>query len=45
MDLPAGDGTVEGAMEAGQARGELNKAMREKRRKKIKEDNFLRSMG
>jgi large subunit ribosomal protein L54 len=45
VDLPAGDGTVEGAVEAGEARGELNKAMREKRRKSIKEDNFLRSMG
>ncbi|KAK5706633.1 hypothetical protein LTR97_001623 [Elasticomyces elasticus] len=45
VDLPAGDGTIEGAMKAGQARGELNAAMRDQRRKKIKEDNFLRSMG
>ena len=45
IDLPAGDGTLEGAVEAGEARGELNKSMRGMRRKKIKEDNFLRSMG
>lgn len=41
IDLPAGDGTLGGALEAREARGELNKAMRDKRRKKIKEDNFL----
>ncbi|KAK4560881.1 hypothetical protein LTR86_005461 [Recurvomyces mirabilis] len=45
IDLPAGDGTVEGAMQAGEARGELNQSMRGMRRKKIKEDNFLRGMG
>ncbi|KAK5105809.1 hypothetical protein LTR62_002132 [Meristemomyces frigidus] len=44
-DLPAGDGTVEGAMAAGEAREELNSSMRGMRRRKIKEDNFLRSMG
>ncbi|TKA82622.1 hypothetical protein B0A55_01362 [Friedmanniomyces simplex] len=45
VDLPAGDGTLEGAMEAGEARRALNQAMRDQRRKKIKEDNFLRGMG
>ncbi|KAK3117936.1 hypothetical protein LTR53_000228 [Teratosphaeriaceae sp. CCFEE 6253] len=45
VDLPSGDGTMEGAVGAGEAREELTKAMRDKRRKKIKEDNFLRSMG
>ncbi|KAK3675627.1 hypothetical protein LTR78_004711 [Recurvomyces mirabilis] len=45
IDLPAGDGTVEGAMQAGEARGGLNQSMRGMRRKKIKEDNFLRGMG
>lgn len=44
VDLPGGDGTLQGAKEAGQARIELTKAMREKRRSKIKEDNFLREM-
>jgi len=44
IDLPAGDGTVGGAMEAGEARGELVKSMRDNRRKKIKEQNFLRAM-
>jgi large subunit ribosomal protein L54 len=45
IDLPAGDGTVKGAVEAGQARGEVTKAMREKRRGNIKEANFLKAMG
>lgn len=45
IDLPAGDGTVSGAVEANAARHELNKAMRDKRRKSIKEANFLKSMG
>lgn len=45
IDLPSGDGTLQGAREAGEARQELTKAMREKRRSKIKEDNFLRAMG
>lgn len=45
VDLPGGDGSVEGAMKAGEARSGLTKAMRDKRRKAIKEDNFLRAMG
>lgn len=40
-DLPAGDGTVEGAVAAGRVRREVTQAMRERRRGKIKEDNFL----
>lgn len=44
VDLPAGDGTIQGAVEAGESRQELTKAMREKRRAKIKEDNFLKAM-
>ncbi|KAF2773321.1 hypothetical protein EJ03DRAFT_341107 [Teratosphaeria nubilosa] len=44
IDLPAGDSTLEGALEAGEARHELTKAMRDQRRKKIKEDNYLRGM-
>jgi len=46
VDLPGGgDGSLEAAKEAGQARSGLTKAMRDKRRKAIKEDNFLRAMG
>ncbi|KAF9736292.1 hypothetical protein PMIN06_008273 [Paraphaeosphaeria minitans] len=45
IDLPAGDGTVDGAVKAGEARGELTKAMRDKRRAAIKERNFLKAMG
>ena len=45
VDLPGGDGSLEGAKEAGEARGGFTKAMRDKRRKAIKEDNFLRAMG
>ncbi|KAI9709339.1 MAG: hypothetical protein M1820_003459 [Bogoriella megaspora] len=45
IDLPSGDGTIEGALVAGEARGELTRAMRRKRRAAIKEDNFLRTMG
>ena len=45
VDLPGGDGSLEAAKEAGQARSGLTKAMRDKRRKMIKEDNFLRAMG
>jgi large subunit ribosomal protein L54 len=45
LDLPTGDGTVEGAIEAARARKELTKAMREKRRSVIKESNFLKTMG
>ena len=44
IDLPSGDGTVLGARQAGDARGELTKRMREKRRAKVKEDNFLKGM-
>ncbi|KAK4988072.1 hypothetical protein LTR50_004188 [Elasticomyces elasticus] len=44
VDLPAGDGSVIGAMQAGKVRAELTKAMRDKRRSVIKEDNFLRAM-
>lgn len=44
IDLPSGDGTVQGAVEAATARSDLTKAMRAKRRSKIKEDNFLRTM-
>ncbi|KAL1604031.1 hypothetical protein SLS60_005623 [Paraconiothyrium brasiliense] len=45
IDLPSGDGTIEGAVQAGEARGELTKAMRDKRRAGIKERNFLKAMG
>ena len=45
IDLPAGDGTLHGAIEAGGARQELTKAMRENRRAKIKEANFLKALG
>lgn len=45
IDLPAGDGTLEGALQAAGARGELTKAMRDKRRATIKEANFLKAMG
>ena len=44
IDLPAGDGSLNAAKESGQARQELTKAMREKRRSKIKEANFLKEM-
>lgn len=45
IDLPASDGTLEGAVQAADARGELTKAMRNKRRATIKEANFLKAMG
>ncbi|OAL07340.1 hypothetical protein IQ06DRAFT_322318 [Phaeosphaeriaceae sp. SRC1lsM3a] len=45
VDLPAGDGSLEGAVKAQEARGELTKAMRNKRRADIKEKNFLKAMG
>ncbi|KAF1975330.1 hypothetical protein BU23DRAFT_503963 [Bimuria novae-zelandiae CBS 107.79] len=45
IDLPAGDETIEGAVKARQARSELTKAMRYKRRAQIKERNFLKAMG
>jgi large subunit ribosomal protein L54 len=44
IDLPAGDGTVQGAVDAVKAREDLRKAMRVKRRTTIKEGNFLKSM-
>jgi large subunit ribosomal protein L54 len=44
IDLPSGDGTEAGNLEAARARQELTKAMREKRRATIKEANFLRTM-
>jgi large subunit ribosomal protein L54 len=44
IDMPAGDGTVEGAILAEAARDELTKAMRQKRRATIKETNFLKTM-
>lgn len=44
IDLPAGDGSVEGAVDALQARDELTEAMRRARRKSIKETNFLKTM-
>ena len=43
IDLPAGTSIEEGA-KALEAREELNAAMRKARRKKIKENNFLRGM-
>ncbi|KAK8181920.1 mitochondrial ribosomal protein L37-domain-containing protein [Phyllosticta capitalensis] len=45
IDLPAGDGSVLGNLEAEKARDGLTKAMRQKRRAAIKESNFLRTMG
>ncbi|KAG9665689.1 hypothetical protein KCU81_g5152, partial [Aureobasidium melanogenum] len=45
IDLPAGDGTLQGAIEAMEARDALTKAMRKNRRAKIKEANFLKAMG
>ena len=45
IDLPQGDGTVEGAIKAGIARGGLTSALRNKRRAQIKEANFLKAMG
>ncbi|MCJ1254411.1 hypothetical protein MMC24_002226 [Lignoscripta atroalba] len=45
IDLPAGDGSVQGALKAGRAREEVRDAMRKGRRKGIKEANFLKAMG
>ncbi|KAK5174116.1 uncharacterized protein LTR77_001196 [Saxophila tyrrhenica] len=45
IDLPAGDGSLEGNKSALDARGELTHAMRQQRRAKIKEGNFLKAMG
>nr|POF26207.1 54s ribosomal protein l37, mitochondrial [Quercus suber] len=44
VDLPTGEGGLEDSLEAGAARRELTRAMRQKRKAAIKEDNFLRSM-
>jgi len=45
IDLPANeDGSTEGALKAERKREELKAAMRQERRKKIKETNFLKSM-
>ncbi|KAF2132929.1 hypothetical protein P153DRAFT_364183 [Dothidotthia symphoricarpi CBS 119687] len=44
VDLPTGDGSLQGAVQAGEARDELTKAMRDKRRATIKEANFLKAM-
>jgi large subunit ribosomal protein L54 len=45
IDLPAGDGSLQGAIDAMNARDALTKAMRKERRSKIKEANFLKAMG
>ncbi|KAI4851090.1 hypothetical protein E4T45_05225 [Aureobasidium sp. EXF-8846] len=45
IDLPAGDGSLQGAIEAMEARDALTKSMRKNRRAKIKEANFLKAMG
>jgi large subunit ribosomal protein L54 len=44
IDLPAGDGTTEGSIQAVEARHELTGALRKSRRKLIKETNFLKTM-
>jgi len=45
IDLPANEeGTIRGAVEAGEKREELREAMRRERRSKIKESNFLKGM-
>lgn len=44
IDLPAGNGTIAGALEAVEAREEIRGALRIGRRKKIKEGNFLKAM-
>ncbi|KAK4545783.1 hypothetical protein LTR36_002737 [Oleoguttula mirabilis] len=44
IDLPSGDGSLRGAIEAVEAREELTKSMRDSRRKGIKEANFLKTM-
>ncbi|KAI4723514.1 hypothetical protein E4T48_00065 [Aureobasidium sp. EXF-10727] len=45
IDLPAGDGSLQGAIDAMEARDALTKSMRKNRRAKIKEANFLKAMG
>ncbi|MCJ1312842.1 hypothetical protein MMC25_006518 [Agyrium rufum] len=44
IDLPSGDGTARGAQAAQGSREEVRDAMRNRRRKTIKEGNFLRTM-
>ncbi|PMD41935.1 hypothetical protein L207DRAFT_582356 [Hyaloscypha variabilis F] len=45
IDLPGNEeGTIEGALEADSKRQELRAALREERRKSIKETNYLKSM-
>lgn len=44
VDLPRGDGSLEGAREALRGREELTRSMRVARRKGIKEANFLKAM-
>ena len=44
IDLPNGDGSARGAVDALGARQELTDAMRKARRKGIKEANFLKGM-
>jgi len=44
VDLPAGDGSIEGAISAAAAREDLTKSLRRNRRSLIKEANFLKSM-
>lgn len=45
IDLPSGDGSLQGAIAAMEARDALTKSMRKNRRAKIKEANFLKAMG
>ena len=44
LDLPVGDGTLRGSVEALRAREQLTRSMRKERRAKIKEANFLKNM-
>jgi large subunit ribosomal protein L54 len=44
VDLPTGDGTQSGVMQALDASKDLTKALRAKRRATIKEANFLKTM-
>ncbi|GAB7357270.1 hypothetical protein MBLNU459_g8242t1 [Dothideomycetes sp. NU459] len=45
IDLPRGDGSLEGALDAAQSRAALTKSLRQNRRANIKEANFLKAMG
>ncbi|KAI9719550.1 MAG: hypothetical protein M1828_006179 [Chrysothrix sp. TS-e1954] len=44
VDLPAGEGSEEAVLAAQEARMELTKSLRQKRRSEIKESNFLKAM-